>query len=641
MGRRVPLGRSSGLAVGLTAVSLILAGCVNLPSEGTLHNVTRLQNSDLGNQIVITPRAPGPQWQPSDIVSGFLVASGANPNDLSIAREYLTKGYARKWHPSSSPQVIDTGSKVVSTQVPPRLTGGLGSYQVTVTSQHLETLVAGGKNEAGRLQVMAGPAPYVFTFELVQAGGKWRIGNIIEPNGKASDSILLLTGSDFGRDYLPRNLYYLASGSPQTLVPYPVYIPDQTGQAGGVQQLVDAVGTLPPTTSNWLYQAIATAFPRRTKLTVQVQGSNAVVSVGGRAAKASAATLREMEAQLVWTLTYAPDSPGGTGINSVELQAGNRSFPDLLPLQFRSWVPLGPPGPLYLQTLDQAGRPHLEAFSARGTFGSVDTGRGGGAARAHGLAAGNRSPVLLASGLGRGSFTTVAISPPQADGVNYFAGCRGKSAYIAPLVFDPDVESGDLPGDCTSLSWDNQGDVWAVAGSDVYVLDATLSGLQVTPASIPAQQIAQSDSFVSVKVAPDGTRVAMIVRGKNGAKVYVSAMTKNAKNSSVVYLAQGGPVLTAGPDLGNPIALTWWNSDQMLVLDRQRGVSQLYEVPLNGGESAKVDTPRDALSVTANGTLIAVGTPASDGHGPTVLASRGFDGAWLPVNAGSTPTYVG
>lgn len=638
--RRVPGGQSSGLAVGLAAVSLILAGCVNLPSGGTVRNVNRLQNSDLGNQIVITPRAPGPQWDPSDIVSGFLVASGANPNDLSIAREYLSKRYAKKWHPSSSPQVIDTGSKLVPTQVSTHLTGGLGPYEVTVTSQHLETLVAAGENEAGRLQVIAGPAPYVFTFELVQAGGKWRIDGIIGPNGKTSDSILLLTGSDFERDYLRRNLYYLAGGSPQTrtLVPYPVYIPDQTGQLGGVQQLVDAVRRLPPTRSNWLYQAIATAFPPRTELTAQVQGSNAVVTLSGKAARTNAATLRQMEAQLVWTLTSAPDSPGGTGINSVELQIGSRSSPSLLPLQFTSWVPQGPPGPLYFQPLDQAGRPHLEAFIPRGNFGSPNTGS---AARTH-LAGGDRSPVLLASGLGRGSFTTVAISPAQAGGVNYFAGCRGKKAYIAPLVIDPDLESGDLPGTCTSLSWDNQGDVWAVAGSDVYVLNATPTALQVTPVSIPAQQIAQSDSFVSLKVAPDGLRVAMIVRGKSGASVYVSAITKNAQNSSVIYLAQGGPVLTAGPDLVSPIALTWWDSNHLLVLDRSRGVSQLYEVPLNGGESTRVVTPRNAMSVTANGSLIAVGTPASDGNGqPTVLASRGFDGVWVEVDAGSTPTYVG
>jgi hypothetical protein len=625
MRRCLPERRGSGLAVGLAAVSLILAGCVNLPSAGTLHKVNRLRNSDLGNQLVITPRGPGPQWQPKDIVSGFLVASGADPSDLGIARAYLTRGYAKAWHPSSAPHVIDTDSKVV-------VTGGLSSAQVTVTSQHLEALVAAGANEAGRLQVSPRPAPYVFTFELLQVNGKWRIDSVIV-NGKTSDSILLLTDSDFERDYLPRELYYLARGTPrtQTLVPYPVYIPAQPGQLGGVQQLVDAVRTLPPTRSNWLYQAIATAFPPGTKLTAQVQGSNAVVSLGGKAARSNATRLREMEAQLVWTLTYAPDSAGGTGINSVELQIRGRSTPNLLPLQFSSWVPQGPPGPLYFQPFDQAGRPHLEAFVPRDNFAA--------AARTHRLAGGERSPVLLASGLGGGPFTTVAISPAQADGVNYFAGCRGKTAYVAPLVIDPDLESGDLPGNCTSLSWDNQGDVWAVAGSDVYVLNATM---QVIPVSIPAQQIAGSDSFVSLKVAPDGIRVAMIVRGKNGASVYVSAITKNAKNTSVVYLAQGGPVLTAGPDLLNPIALTWWDSNHLLVLDRLHGVSQLYEVPLNGGESTKVVTPRNALSVSANGSLIVVDTPASEGHSqPTVLASRGLYGAWVQVNAGSTPTYAG
>lgn len=628
--------RVRGSAVSLAVVGLVLTGCVNLPSGGRLRNVNSLPNSD-ASQLVITPRVPGPQWDAQEIVSGFLVASGANPNDLSIARDYLDKKYAKAWHPSkATPAVIDTGSRVMPTP-PPRggETGGQSSAQVTVKSDHLETLVAAGANEAGRLQVSPGPAPYVFTFELIQVAGQWRIDSIMEPGGKVSNSILLLTDSDFQRDFLPRNLYYLESRSPRTLVPYPVYIPAKTGQLGGVRQLVEALPTPPPTRSNWLYHAIATAFPRHTKLTAQVQGSKAVVELGGAAARAGPATLDQIEAQLVWTLTYAPDSP--TGISSVELQVGHRSIPTLLLEQFTSWIPQGPPGPLYFQTLDRAGRPRLAAFTPKGTLGSPNGGQGGAAAN---LAPGSRSAESLPAGIGRGPFTNVAVSPASPHGLRYFAGCRGKKAYVAPLRGDPVLQSADLFGNCTSLSWDGQGDLWAVAGNDVYVLNLPLMRQPVIPVSIPAQQIAPSDDFVSLKVAPDGLRVAMIVRSKNGASVYISAITKK-KRSSTVYVAQGGLLLTAGPDLVDPIALTWWDSDHLLVLERQHGFSQLYDVPLNGRESTKVLTPSNAVSVTADGKFIAVGTRAVRHGQPTVLVSAGFDGPWEPADPGRTPTYVG
>lgn len=635
MPRSVSRGRGTRLAVGLAVVGLMLAGCVNLPSGGKLQNVKSLSNSD-ASQLVITPRAPGAQWDPQEIVQGFLVASGASPNDLSIAREYLDKKYARIWHPNkATPAVIDTAPKLGVTPPPHGVTGGQSSAQVTITSDHLQTLVPAGPNEAGRLQVSPGPAPYVFTFELIQAdGGQWRIDSIIEPgSNKTSDSILLLNDSDFERDFLPRNLYYLESGSPQTLVPYPVYIPAKTGQVGGVQQLVEALRTLPPTRSNWLYHAIATAFPPGTGLSAQVQGSKAVVELGGTAARADPATLDQMEAQLVWTLTYAPDSP--TGISSVELQVGNRSFPTLLLAEFKSWIPQGPPGPLYFQTLDRKGRPRLRAFTPSSSFDSPDAGQNGVTGN---LAPGTRSSQPLSAGLGRGPFTTIAVTPAPLHGLAYFAGCRGKKAYVAPLINDAVLQSATLFGNCTSLSWDNQGDLWAIAGNDVYVLNLPLRQHQVIPVSIPP--LSPSDNFVALKVAPDGLRVAMIVVGKNGASVYISAITKK-KHSSTIYLAQGGKLLTVGPDLVDPIALTWWDSDHLLVLERQHRVRELYDVPLNGGESAKVLTPAGAVSVTANGQFVAVGT-GSVGHGRRlVLVSHGLDGPWVPADPGATPAYVG
>lgn len=621
------------LAAGLAAVGLILAGCVNLPTSGILRKPNSLPNSE--SRLVITPRAPDPQWSPEEIVIGFLVATGANPDNLSIARDYLTRGYAQNWHPSSSATVIDTGYKLGQNEVPSRVTGGPSLTDVTVTSQDLETLAVPGANEPGTLQVSR-TGQHMFTFDLIQSESKWRIHSISGP-GVTSDSILLLTEADFERDYLSRYLYYPEKGSPQTLVPYPVYIPAQAGQLGAVQELVDAVRRL-PTGSNWLYNAIETAFPPHTKLNVQVDANKAVVSLGGAAARTDRQTLSQMEAQLVWTLEDTSNSPA-IGIQSVEVDAGHQSSPDLLTSDFQSWIPQGPLGPLYFQKLSRAGSPLLEEFTPSSTFGSPGVGGARAAKKTRGVwRSGN-----LPSGLGRGRFTAIAVSPALPGVATYFAGCRGKTAYVAPVLPISQLLSTDLPADCTALSWDNQGDLWAVAGSDLYVLNATVNKLKVAPVILPAPQQIANARFVSLKVAPDGLRVAMIVRDHNGASVYVSALTKKP-GSPTVYLAQGGQVLTVGSDVVNPVALTWQDSTHLLVLERQQdGVSQLYEVPVNGGKSTKENTPQGADSVTSDGPYVAVGTPASaSGNGrASVLVSPGLEGPWIPVGRGSTPAYIG
>lgn len=626
-------------AAALGIAGVVLAGCVNLPSGGSLGGVNPLPNLER-SQILITPRGPGIGWQQLDIVKGFLTASGA---DLAIAREYLTGKYARDWHPSqTTPRVIDTGFKVASAPpLPQRVTGGQSQGEVTVTSSHLENFVPAGTSEAGRLQVSSAPGPYVFRFGLIQIrGGQWRINSITNLNGKVSSSVWLITDADFQRNYQPRNLYYLSSVSPGFLVPYPVYIPVGLGLLGSVRQLVEAVRSVPPAGSNWLYNAVRTAFPPGTTISAQVHANQAVVTLGGTAATVAPQTLGQMEAELIWTLTYAPDS-AGTGIGFIHLQVGSRSM-DLYPSQFTRSIPTGPSWPLYYQTVDRLGVPLLESFSpdahpSPATVDKSDT------AKTPGRAATGISPVQLPSGVGHGPFSAIAISPAvPGTPANYFGGCRGRTVYVGPLLLDSESQQRSLPAPCTSLSWDNQNDLWVVAGGDVYVVTSKPTGLQFV--IIPNQQVIASDSFVSLKVAPDGVRVAMIVRTKNGTSVYVSAITKQ-KNSPVIYLAQGGPVLTVGPDLVNPIALSWWDSDHLLVLDRRHDVSQLHLVPLTGGESSKLPTPQDAMSLAANGTDVAVAVPASAGQGePTVDVSRGAEGAlglWTPVANGSTPTYGG
>jgi hypothetical protein len=629
----------AGLAVLATVVAL--GGCVSLPSggpavgsnggTGTIRGLNPASNSDQSDTgIVVNPvPRPGPQWQPQDIVKGFLDATGANQE---VARQYLTAKYAKYWKPSRAATVIDTFPTVPAPAIiASHVTGGTAAAQVTVTSQHKEILTPTGTDGAFRLQTANGSGPYQFRFELSETAGKWRISGIEGLTKPQRARFLVISNADFLRDYQPRNLYFPVNPTTNELVPYPVYIPDSSGNQG-IMTLVKALTVQPPS-SNWLYRAVSTGFPAGTKvLGVQVRGNEALVTLGGAAANADYQALQQMEAQLVTTLTYLPYSAdsSNTGILEVNLQVRNSSTL-LHPAGFGSWVTQGATGDLYYQSANLPGRPQF--FTVK----SADVG----VSRSEALA--GRSPVVLPAGLGNGPLTAIAVSGGALPST--FAGCRGKELYVVPLFGNSPLVR-PLRTACTSLSWDDQGRLWVAAGTDLYVVTeslATNSGLRVKHVTVPAPQIPVGATYTSLKVAPDGVRVAMIVHDSSGSMVYVTATTTAEKPIPFTYLAQTGQLQSVGPDLADPVGLTWWGPDHLLVLDRVGGATQLYEVPLNGGQSTRVPAPPDTTSVTGNGSVVVIGTMTVHGRSTqqVIESANGLDGIWHRVASGSTPAYPG
>jgi hypothetical protein len=161
---------------------------------------------------------------------------------------------------------------------------------------------------------------------------------------------------------------------------------------------------------------------------------------------------------------------------------------------------------------------------------------------------------------------------------------------------------------------------------------------------ITVEDPALSPSTVtSLRVAPDGVRVAMIVQTKAGAKVMVAAISQ--PTARLVYLAESDEMVTVGSDISSPVALSWWDRDHLLVLGRNNGTAQLYDVPLNGQESKPVVTPAAAMSVATSGSGLVVGT-ATAGHargetGADIWTSDGLNGLWRQVAHGISPVFPG
>jgi len=583
-----------------------------MPTTGPVQPFAVVQsgNGQTQNNPQPIPVPPGPGWRADQIVTGFLAASTSFVHNHAAARAYLTPAARQKWTPGWAATVVGPAPKV-TIGAPPRnlVPGGQLTATVKFTGQRLATLNGSGQ------YLTSSESKEADTFTLVKINGQWRISRL------PSLTSLILTKPDFQRDYKPRNLYFFAP-SGASLVPDPVFVPQQDNNAEPATGLVDALLKDP---TGWLSGATRTDFPAGTTLLgkrVKILGNSAVVDLGGSAAKASPQVLGEIAAQLVWTLTSTSYST--PDIKSVVLEINHQvQHPHGRQYQvlsaYRGLMSASPVGGAYF--LDSGGGIKLLPG-------------GGQAAR----------QVAGPSGISQLPFTAIAVSPGGAQIAGIVPEHKGCLVYSGVLQRDATLTHRQLnSGTCTALSWDNQGNIWAAAGAHVWMLPpgqsaavpvflAGASALAGPSASLPS-----SDTIVALRVAPDGVRVVMIVRNKKGsADVLLGAISRTGHGSEErTYIGQYGLPVAIGADVPDPSALSWYDADHVLVLGQAHG-AQLYDVPLTGGASVPIVTEPGTVSITAEGSVLVAGT-----SGGQILVSSGSPPTWRPVSHGRAPAYPG
>jgi hypothetical protein len=622
---------------GALVVGMAATACATLPTVGSVPPST-LQGSTGQNQqgVHIVPVPPGPGWSPKDIVNGFLAASASfDRHRRAVARQYLTPRFSRNWRPGWAATIID-GWKISRARMPKQHPGERPTALVDLTGQHFARLQTAGQDQAG--SVVVSPKSSRYQFSLLQVTGGWRIDAIYLNRKSVNPTLLLLRSTDFARDYLPRNLYFYSSRSTtDALVPDPVYIP-QTGPESEVQGLVNAL--IHPPASSWLWGAATTAFPRGTTLIKPPQvigGIKAVVELGGAALRTDSAQRWRMAYQLAWSLTASPYATQyRSPIRTVVLRVGKQLFEPSAPT-YDALVPRGAANPLYYQVSGDQ-EPAVSALLSRSP---------------------TPVPLPLPSGLGTQPFTELALSVAQNPPT--VAGCIGRSLYLINLAAGvqdakklsaarkPAAVRKKLPADCSSLSWDAQGNLWITANSRAQSHTLVLPANGVTqPAKASLVRVVVtwlSMPIMTLRVAPDGVRAAMIVGGGTGKRIIVAAISKDA---SFTYVAQTPQTLRVGSDITNPVAVTWLDPDHLLVLSRSGGRTQLFEVPLNGVESTEIPTPRGVMSVAASWPSglqphVVIGiAPTPTSPGTIEMSKTGLQNPdWQPVAKGTTPVFPG
>jgi two-component system sensor histidine kinase MtrB len=601
------------VTLALTVVAAAVAGCATAPSGGPPRSAPGGNSQAQAYVQPLPPPGPTRSWSPAQVVLGFLHASASYAFDPAAARQYLSPELRRSWHPGRGVAVVGAPSGVSQLQYFPKQSFGAGQsaasppqWLVTVTGPQVATL-----SQSGQYQYAQGPAgPYKFL--LARTNGVLLIEQL------PPQQSLMLFESDFEEVYQPRNLFFFApvpgSELPSVLVPDPVYAPLQSANSALNTDLATGlVNGLLRGQGGWLSGATKSAFPPGTRLLkrVTITGKTAQVDLGGAAAHAKPQQIGLMADQLAETL--GDGSYARPLANLVQLAINGRvqdtiAAPDLVPA-----VPSGP----------------VELITGTSSVGELQPGHGD-----------KVQQRLSQDQIGPAKVTYVAASPssdhPQqqlAVAIDLNGGCAveeqsgGQGAYRTyPLT--------TTGGSCTSLGFDVNGNLWAAAGSGVWVLSP---GHSPTAVSMPAT-IQPGDQILALRMAPDAVRVALLVQtSAAGNRLFLASVRFDGGSVSF-----SDPV-TLGTGLANPTAISWYDAYHLAVL----ATGGIYEVPLTTG-AGQQPAPQLVTTLPTQPANVQTMTLTTDGKELVVGTSQGVyaeqasaPGSWSFVTNGEGPVYPG
>lgn len=651
------------LAVVLAAAAASVAGCVGMPNSGSPGTVgaTPRDTTPDSDFIVAIPAGPQKGWTPTEIVRGFLNASISYPGYQDIAREYLVSAPGKPtWDPGWSVKVVEQvlpgdavysqGGRVATVDVTGKVQAsfnGSGQY-VGAQEGHSGAQPGGSGGQLADQQ-----------FTLTKVNGEWRITNAPE------FTFRMLTQPDFGKVYRAQDLYFFDSTG-QVLVPDAVFVPAGTSPTSLVGNLVNALLNNPQ--PEWLQSQgspsppAGTAFPPRTKvLGVAVDGTTATVNLGGPAANATAETRQQMATQLVWTLTgQTAAGQSGTGIPS-NIQAVQ------MEINGKPWSPSAAicPGtgassqsPAQKLFMYRCKNPYPAATSS--AFYYVANGqpwvRCAPQAQVMTGNVGVVQPLFNKTGLAAlkpscqdsvqasataappsqqhqgPALTMVTVSP---DG-KYVAGYspQAKSLIVWASNQAKPTSTMSMPN-VTAIVWDRRDYLWVTQGN------ATTMVVQTSSGSHPiANQF--TGKILGLGIAPDGVRVAAIVQTDTGPEVELAAIDSAAPGSgqptAPFNRTSIGPTVQLGPNVPSPIALTWYDADDLLVLGGIGAQTSLWEVPVDGQPATRLPGALPgAISITANNAQDASNAQnvlVAGLTGNRLVVSVGLAGPWQPLGTG-------
>jgi hypothetical protein len=573
------------VALGCLAV-LAIGACTTVPARSApqvIHSV------EVGQPPPQAPLPP-PNAPPREIVSDFLAAENAGDDvNHTGARAYLTAEQRNRWS--------DDSVTVIAQQT----TGNLINHKVTVSGRQIGTIDANGvytptlRGDGTGI----GGLPVHQSFGLRKVAGQWRISSL--------QSGMLINESYFA-EYQQRVLYFFDSSFAH-LIADPRYT-----------QLSD-----PRDLSTWLVQQLAqgphggpqsglqTALPNQTvgkPVAVQFgkDGTQLTAEMPG-SSQLSASNRDRLAAQLAETVAQVNEisslqiTDGGTPVR-IPAAANATSF-SLADLDRTFLSGMSGVAPTLYYVLD----------------GAVHT------------ATGHRIPGNV--GAGSYGLSSAALSKPTDTGTVLVAGVHGTGSRQYLDIGRPDLlRRTRLQGRLTRPTWaPNAPEAWVGSGHDLYRASYPSATVRTVP--INAQQGGVHGTILAVRLSPEGSRVAIVLRSDGTSQIYVGSVVRNGTDVRVTDLA---PISPQGIVVND---VAWNDQLKLFAIGRNRATHTwgLWEVQSDGSlwtlrSDSGLPQPPDSLTVSA-------GSVAVVSAGDTVWRQQ--LSSWEPLGAdethGSNPVY--
>lgn len=591
--------------------AVLLAGCASMPGSGEVHRVAGEQGADSDQQVQVLGIKPHPGEDPDQIVRGFLEATTSDEAEYATAKEYLTTTAAQHWDPFAKITVLSGGPSPVEEQSGTARKEGYHSFGLSGTQ-----VAAVDEKHA---YTPGDGTTFHTTFQLVKEKGEWRID--------AVDNGLVLTDSDFQRIYHSVNMYYFANlgtpGAGPTLVADPVYLRRR------IDSLESAVSAMLGGPTDWLGPVVRSEAPKGVALYTKDSdhgvslddAQHLRVRLNSMADRMGAAQCQRLAAQLLPTA----QSQSATKITSVEVQRAN--------------------GDSACTLSDERAKPYLpetlSGSSPRQFF--IDDHQQLVALPDDNISLADPVPGVL--GGPNAKLASVAVKRNE----QFAAGVRtgGRELVVANIAKDSSdpgrvvlTSAAHAANDGLSApSWDGYGNLW-VADRDgprshlLMLRDGTGE-----PREVPVPDLGDA-RIQSLRVAPDGTRIAMLVKkdGRTALKLGRIERSGTAETPVITVTALKGVT----PQLEDVTAASWAGGSRLLVVGTESGgLQQIQYMNTDGSVPSASALPgiSDAASVAAS----------EDQTKPLLAAYKGGiyrllpqDANWKQIAAkGIGPVYPG
>ena len=555
--RRTPARAVAYVACG----AVLLAGCASMPDHGDLRGFESTPRQDTQVRVFAVP--PSEDALPPQIVQGFLEALTSDDLNYETAKQYLTDRARKSWHPQRSTTVLANAPGIevdwaVNKEERDTFAFLLTGTRVATVDAEQSYAPAGG-NYSQQVQLRRD-----------KKSGQWRIDRL--PEG------IVLGQSDFQRNYMSVNKYYLAANSASgassqlAAVADPVYVRQR------VDPTTQVVRSLLEGPTSWLDPAVLSSFPTGTRLAktgdplTPDEHNKLTVPLNDKAARVGLAKCNEMAAQVLFTLQDLTPA-----VDEVELRAGGAELCSLDTDGATAVATRGPVrSPEYLYFLDD------EQRVVRIRSGSKTAGA---------------EPVPGPLGEGTKSLRSVAVSRDErtAAGVSL----NGGELYVARMepgaqLGEPVLISRGKTEDdrLTTPSWDAQGNLWIADRDPAQARLLLLQAGKNEPLEVDTPAL--DGRVKSVRVAADGVRIALIVEKDGEQSLLVGRIDLDEKvgERAAVTVRE---LHNAAPELEEVTTMSWSGDDRLVVVGRAKGgVLQLRYVQVDGS-TPKAPAP-DALT---------------------------------------------